>query len=145
MLGKLAEEIHKNSVEKGFWKDHMDIDSIVVNHMDESGTAEYLRSVVDKAFIAQKVMLIVSELAEAIEALRDDKFVMPYMFDLVREKEFDSELFERTIKNSFEDELADVIIRLLDLSSHMKINIDEQIRLKMLYNKTRPHLHGRKF
>ena len=42
------------------------------------------------------------------------------------------------------EELADVIIRVLDLAGFLKIDIGEEIIAKMLKNKDRPYLHGKK-
>ena len=40
-------------------------------------------------------------------------------------------------------EAADILIRLFDLAGHLGIDLDEAVRVKMEYNKTRPHKHGR--
>jgi hypothetical protein len=39
-------------------------------------------------------------------------------------------------------ELADVIIRILDFVGGTGMDIDEAIRIKVRYNKTRPYRHG---
>ena len=45
-----------------------------------------------------------------------------------------------------EIELADTVIRVFDLSGWMGTGrLGEAILAKMAYNKTRPHLHGKKF
>ena len=49
MFDELAEEIHKNAVAKGFWD-----------------------KTVDPIFVAKQMMMIVSEVSEAMEALRKD-------------------------------------------------------------------------
>ena len=64
-------------------------------------------------------MLIVTELAEAMEAHRhqDDA--------------------------NFKEELADTFIRLLDLCGGLSIDIEEEIYKKSLHNKNRPYKHGK--
>lgn len=40
-------------------------------------------------------------------------------------------------------ELADVIIRALDIAAHLDIDIEKAVAEKMAYNRTRPKRHGR--
>lgn len=47
--------------------------------------------------------------------------------------------------NSFEVELADAIIRIMDLAESEGIDLEWQIKKKMEYNKTRPRKHGKEF
>lgn len=42
-------------------------------------------------------------------------------------------------------ELADVIIRCLDMADYYGIDIDGAIKEKMEFNKTRPYKHGKQF
>lgn len=41
-------------------------------------------------------------------------------------------------------ELADIIIRTLDIAAYYEINIQEAVDTKMAYNKTRAYRHGNK-
>ena len=66
------------------------------------------------------LMLIVSEVSEALEAFRKDD------------------------KENFREELADVAIRLLDLCTGLKIDIDSEIQLKLEKNRAREYRHGGK-
>lgn len=43
-----------------------------------------------------------------------------------------------------EEELADLIIRALDIGRRLKINIVQAVNIKHNYNTTRPFLHGKK-
>lgn len=43
-----------------------------------------------------------------------------------------------------EEELADMIIRALDIGNVFGVDIDRAVRLKYEFNKTRPHRHGGK-
>jgi NTP pyrophosphatase (non-canonical NTP hydrolase) len=105
MFDNLAEEIHKNAVSKGFW----------------DRTA-------DPIFVAKQMMMIVSEVVEAMEALR---------------KEMDPD--------QMSDEFADIIIRTLDLyagmveAGYMTKSLDYAIKEKMEKNSGRPMKHGVRF
>ena len=84
--------------------------------------------------IGEILMLIVSELSEALEVHRNNKFANMIDFNIVRTKEWtrlNSKLFENHIKDTFEDELADVFIRLFDLCGYLKI---EKLWFSMKYN-----------
>jgi len=105
MLDELAEKIHANAVSKGFW--------------DRAA---------DEIFVAKQMMMIVSEVVEAMEVLR---------------KDMDEE--------KLADEFADIIIRTLDLYAGMvdagytNQSLDYSLKKKMEYNSTRPKKHGVRF
>lgn len=109
--------------------------------------------------VPEMLMLVVSELAEALEALRKDHYADK---DIAKElhkdiaiNEFDDEFnimagpwkggFEANIKSTFEDEIADVAIRLFDLCGGLDIDLQKHIELKMMYNSMRGYKHGKKF
>jgi len=133
-LNKLRDEVHENAKNKGFWDKER-----------ETGT---------------RLMLCVSELAEAMEADRKDRHAQIESFDnylkfaKVSITDFDmnnencewvANKFESTIKDTFEDKLADTIIRILDLCGAKGIDIEKHIELKMKYNATRERMHGKKY
>jgi len=66
-----------------------------------------------------KLLLIITEVSEASEAVR----LLDY--------------------NNFKEEMADIIIRTLDLTQTMGIDIVKAIENKMEINKERPHKHGK--
>ena len=72
--------------------------------------------------------LMHSELSEALEAYRlgnpMSKKIAPF--------------------SQIEEELADVIIRILDYAEHHSFEIEKALVAKMAYNTTRPHRHGGK-
>ena len=53
--------------------------------------------------------------------------------------------FDKLIKNTFEDELADIMIRVMDLAAYKGIDLEFHIRHKMEYNKGREHKHGKAY
>jgi NTP pyrophosphatase (non-canonical NTP hydrolase) len=133
-IEKLVKDSHKMAVKKGFWEDQ-------------------------NRNVPEMLMLIVSELAEALEALRKEHNAPKFTVDdLYKDLQIDltdeeyvfnvlswKENFEKSVKSSFEDELADVAIRLFDLCGGLKIDLGKHIELKMFYNSTRGHKHGKKF
>ncbi|MCC6759186.1 MAG: nucleotide pyrophosphohydrolase [Candidatus Omnitrophica bacterium] len=92
-MNELCEICHSIAVSKGFWE-------------KERNTGEAL-------------MLIVTELAEAMEAHR------------IQDHE------------NFREEIADSFIRLMDLCGGMKIDIEAEIEKKANKNKNRPYKHGK--
>ena len=92
-LNELAQLCHSIAVEKGFWEKERNI--------------------------GEALMLIVTEIAEAMEAHR---------------KQDDA---------NFKEELADTFIRLLDLCGGLKIDIEDEIAQKSQKNKNRPYKHGK--
>ena len=119
-LNKLRDEIHEYAINKGFW-----------DNQRETGTL---------------LMLCVSELAEAMEADRKDRYADLELIEKDKEDFIDFKWsFENSIKDTFEDELADTIIRILDLCGAKGIDIERHIELKMMYNATRERMHGKKY
>ena len=124
-MNELAKQIHEYARAKGFW-----------GNPRETGTL---------------LMLIVSELAEAMEANRNSRYadLEAYEIDMLGYTPEDSPIsfksyFTNHVKDTFEDEMADTIIRILDLCAAKGIDIDKHIELKMKYNATRAYRHGNK-
>lgn len=108
--------------------------------------------------IGEKLMLITSELGEALEADRKDQYAnvdkfeedmlsivgATPLFEEDAQRKFVAS-FEVNMKDKFQDELADATIRLFDLAGKMNIDLDYFMKMKMKYNKTRAKLHGKKY
>ena len=108
---------------------------------------------VSKDNIGQTLMLIVSELSEALEADRKGRYVEPRhikTFESDHNEKWEREphdafSFETNIKDKFEDEIADAFIRLFDLCGGLGIDIEKHIELKLRYNATRGYKHGKRY
>ena len=84
----------------------------------------------DTSIVLSKLALIHSEISEAVEAARSGDMKLHY-------RDCDGK------PEGFGVELADTIIRIFDLAEAMHIDLDYLIGLKMRFNATRPHKHGR--
>lgn len=145
----LVDVSYKNSDEKGFWKHY---DSVMCKISKGNNFSKEEREAVKNAFINQKIMLIVSELGELMETLRKNKFIEcgdDILTELQQQYETDPDLFYMRFihfqKDRFEDELADVMIRLADLIGKLEIDIEKHIDLKQKFNSLREKMHGKKF
>lgn len=54
------------------------------------------------------------------------------------------EAFRKGDRKNFSEELADVLIRVLDCAAGLGIDLDKAVREKLDYNKTREYRHGGK-
>lgn len=120
-IRELQKKVHQNAMNKGFWdKPHN---------------------------FGNDLMLVVSELGECIEAHRCGDFANIEAFnELIVNETYDFETcFKREIKDSMEDELADAVIRILDMAEGYGVDLQKHIELKMEFNEKRERLHGKKY
>ena len=80
--------------------------------------------------IGEQLMLIVTEVAEAMEDLRDEKMTMSV------------DVAGKPI--GFPSEIADVLIRVFDLAGYLGIDLDSAVEAKMKFNRRRSYRHGGK-
>lgn len=76
------------------------------------------------------LMLVVTEISEAMEDYRM--------------RRMETVISEDGKPEGFPSEIADAVIRLLDLSEAYGIDLEAEIARKMAYNQTRPYRHGNK-
>jgi len=84
----------------------------------------------DSINIPEKLALIHAEVSEALECYRDDQMET---WSTASEK-----------PEGFPIEIADIVIRVLDLCGALGIDIQGAVDQKHAYNATRPHRHGNK-
>lgn len=130
-LNRLAADVHENAVAHGWWEKN-------------PGLPEVL-------------MLCVSELAEALEEYRRGRPMLYYPCNaggLCDKEHCGSKTYDPSDPDACSAqsnkpegvavELADCILRILDYCGYAGIDIEEAVRLKYEYNKTRSYRHGRK-
>lgn len=130
-INELVKKAHTCAIEKGFYQKPV-----------EFGTA---------------LMLITSELSEALEADRNDRRSNLKAFEVLLKdsdnldftkdelSEYLSNNFELMMKDTLEDELADAVIRICDLCGHLNIDLEKHIEHKLNYNKLRGAKHGKRY
>lgn len=117
-LNAMAQQVHNANRQKGFW-DH-------------------------NRNIGELLMLVTSELGECMEAHRKGRLASFEQVDENIEKGGEWKAnFQAHIKDSFEDELADALIRILDMCGGLGIDIQRHVVEKLKYNATRERLHGK--
>lgn len=90
----------------------------------------------------EALCLIHSEISEACEEYRKPLYGPTAIYrSFVPPTEVDG---PRAKPEGFPIELADAVIRIADLCGELGIDLEEAIRIKHEYNKTRPYRHGKK-
>lgn len=121
-LNRLADTIYTANKAKGFWDKERNV--------------------------GEMLMLIVTELSEAMEAHRGRGNTLnkeQFQNDFFNDYSYFKTSFEKNIKDTFEDEIADSVIRILDLCGGLGIDLDFHVETKLKYNRTRERLHGKQY
>jgi NTP pyrophosphatase (non-canonical NTP hydrolase) len=118
-IWEMARLAHDNAQLHGFWDGDMVNETNIVRL---SGPR-----------FSECLMLIVSEAAEALEDYRQNGLEGEWL-----------RVREDGKPEGIASELADIIIRVGDLSQALGIDIDQVVADKMKYNATRPFRHGGK-
>jgi NTP pyrophosphatase (non-canonical NTP hydrolase) len=117
-LNRISRESHQNACNKGFYDE---INNLLTHpHLNEQE-----KLFIKRLWLNNRLMLIVTELAEASEAIRSDNYSI------------------EPKSGGFGEELADTQIRLADLFYHANIDGEAVSLEKMKFNETRPPKHKR--
>lgn len=121
-LNELSRLCHQNAINKGFF--------------DEGKNT------------GEMIALMHSELSEALEADRKDSYVRYHSMDAINgwiDDEDFKRAYKKHVKGSFEEEMADILIRVFDMCGYKNIDIDAHVKAKMRYNSLRERMHSKKY
>ena len=127
MINELSKTIHQANIEKGFYEDEKNI--------------------------GEMLALVHSEVSEALECDRHGKYFQMsdawngFPIDVILKDNDDDfkRFFVDQAKDTFEDEIADIMIRVMDLAAFKGIDLEAHIKAKMRFNAMRPYKHGKKY
>jgi len=115
VINRVAIEVHRVNEMNGWWKDREAIIRLHANGQHQ--------------VILAALALVVSEVAEAMEA--------------IRKHEADT-WTDTTTKDTFARELAGATVRIMDLAAWTGVDLGEAIRAELEANKARGYKHGGK-
>lgn len=135
MFESVQKDVHQNAVDKGFWYEKEEYRRPLLRGESLIGGSIVERIPVNPWNFGEKIALMHSELSEALEKHR---------------KTLGKGLPETPDEHCPEFggiaiEFADVVIRLMDVSEKMGINLAEAIIAKAVFNTTRPAMHGKAY
>lgn len=126
MINDLCAAAHENAKEKGFYEVEPSIpERLCLIHEEVSEALQADRKGIDTNLEEHSIAELLS-----ISTKKDNAF---------------KNVFGVCVKGTFEDELADICIRVFDLAAHQGIDLESHIKAKMRYNKMRPYKHGKKY
>ncbi|MES2382626.1 MAG: hypothetical protein V4538_16375 [Bacteroidota bacterium] len=133
MINELSHQIYANAKSKGFFEEEKNTGEmlcLIHSEISEALNADNENKYCDLAGFFERLNQISFSYNDGTTKIKEEDFII---------------LFESRIKNTFEDEIADSLMRLMSLAAYRGINIEQHIQLKMRYNLTRPYKHGKKY
>lgn len=149
-LTELSKRAHQNSVNHGWWEGERNFgESIALIHSEVSEALEDWRDGLPFDKIRYS-FTVPPDTPFELESTSDGQWIVSTPYGMVRtlsEEEFLNLLRIHKIPVKpvgIPVELADVIIRVLDLCGGLNIDIEKAVLEKMKYNEDRPYRHGGK-
>jgi len=137
-IDDMARRVHKTALVHGWWK------FLTTGDVPETADAE-------SRPVAEQLMLMVTELAEAMEEHREHDVHAIYWVNVQGEKMLyhsKDEALTGAMKGvkpeGYFVELADCVIRIMDSFEANQESLEFFLNMKDAYNKTRPYRHGGK-
>lgn len=139
-LRRIQEACYRNAVDKGFHETSFQLAAFRASLETADGVegVDEMRNLLDSLYLAMVgnlLMLIVTEVGEAEEAIRETPPGMDFT---------EPRTDEKGKPVGFDSEVADIVIRAFDLCGTLGVDLASAIADKMAYNAGRERLHGGK-
>ena len=126
---ELKEKAHSNAVNHGFWKDRQSNEHclmLIITEISELVEADR-KSIMARKLKFEKALSYESYLSNlSIYGYDTEEKAKQYMsYDDWKRQTFNHDCFRENIKDSFEDEFADIAIRLFDLAGALGVDFDK--------------------
>lgn len=136
MINDLSKQIHAINVKNGFYENEKNIgEMLALIHSEVSEALECDR----KNKYSTRLLLAARAAKEGEEPMS-----LYELLPIVKDLDY-KQHFEKLFKDTFEDELADIMIRVMDLAAYKGIDLETHIKAKMKYNSMREYKHGKKY
>lgn len=158
MINDLQSELHKQSADAGWWKEHKPLDSeydafrISQLHFVISDALDVIRKggMVDGDALLDNLRVVLLQDSEDLERIPDDQIILGTKLALLHSEvseafgglttgDMDKHLPHRS---EVEVEMADALIRLLDFTGRQGFDLEATIKEKQEYNRTRADHQG---
>lgn len=144
-LNQIAKDCHNAALNKGFYDRENDMLTLAKDKPESF--KQWLRA----AFTTQRLMLLVTEASEAVESLRKFKFAQRQVFenrikeDQPNYNQHFNHAYQCHMKDTFETEIAGLMLRLFDICGRENIDIDYYLKREIEFNATRERMNGKEF
>lgn len=150
-LGALSEKVYDNAREKGFWEGdgspvaaHLALVHMLLSRAMEADRKGEGREEVERALLlaGEGVLLLLEGYVAKLGA--EEQSALTKLALTHSEASEAAEAVLRDDTEAFGEELADVVIRCLDLAEGYGLGMEEEVLSKMEKNAGREHMHGGK-
>lgn len=114
-INDIAAKAHDNAVKHGFYDDYLEVSEVLVK-ADLPECVDYVK----RDFVLAQLSKIASEVGECVAVVQKQR-----------------------VYDGLSEELADIMIRTMDLAAFMDIELGTAVAAKMAKNESRPYKHGK--
>jgi len=120
----------------------------ISDHVEECKVNAIEKGFYDHFNLYQQLLMIHGEVSEALEADREKPFYSDYDMHVINGWKQDEDFiydFKKKIKGTFQEEMADIVLRVMTICGKLDIDLEGHIEAKKRYNSLRKYKHGKRY